>query len=175
MEGWGLYSESLGFDMKLYEDPYDRCVIQILLLCMYVDYYNMLYYYRMFKKKKHTWYFSRFGTLSASIFRACRLVVDTGMHSLGWSRQQALDYMLEHAAWSKEHTEQEVNRYITWPGQALGYKIGEIRLRQLREKAERELEGAFDIRRFHDVVLTAPGPLSVLEEEVDKFIQENKK
>ncbi len=97
------------------------------------------------------------------------------MHSLGWSRQQALDYMLEHAAWSKENTEQEVNRYITWPGQALGYKIGEIRLRQLREKAERELEGAFDIRRFHDVVLTAPGPLSVLEEEVDKFIQENKK
>ncbi len=74
--------------------------------------------------------YDRFGHLSASVFRACRLVVDTGMHALGWTWQRAVDYMMEHSAHSRENTESEVNRYITWPGQALGYKIGEIRQEQ---------------------------------------------
>ena len=140
IEGWGLYSETLGKELGLYADPLER-----------------------------------FGHLSFSIFRACRLVVDTGMHALGWTWQQAVDFMLAHSASSREHIESEINRYITWPGQALGYKIGELRIAQLRAKAEKELgQNQFDVRKFHDVVLATPGPLNVLEEEVAKYIRCNK-
>lgn len=134
-EGWGLYSEKLGFDLGLYEDPYDR-----------------------------------FGHYSAEIFRACRLVVDTGIHALGWTRERAVDFMMSHSAASKANTEAEVDRYITWPGQALGYKIGEIRLRELRARAQEKMAGKFKLADFHDVVLRTAGPLDVLEEEVDKYI-----
>ncbi len=116
----------------------------------------------------------RFGHLSASIFRACRLVVDTGLHALGWSRQRAVDFMKEHSASPMTHIELEVDRYITWPGQALGYKLGELRIRQLRREAEEAL-GSLDVRSFHDVVLSAVGPLEVLEEEVRKYIEDQKK
>ncbi|XP_059084330.1 uncharacterized protein LOC131881468 isoform X2 [Tigriopus californicus] len=134
-EGWGLYSESLGFDLNLYDDPLDR-----------------------------------FGHYSAEIFRACRLVVDTGLHAFGWTRQQAIDFMMEHSASSVGHTEAEIDRYITWPGQALGYKIGEIKIKQLRKKAEQALGAKFDLKEFHEVTLKSAGPLEVLEEQVDKFI-----
>ncbi len=113
----------------------------------------------------------RFGHYSAEIFRACRLVVDTGLHALGWTRQQAIDYMLEHSASSLGHTEKEVDRYITWPGQALGYKMGQIRIKELRAEAEQKMGAKFCLKAFHDVVLKAAGPLEVLEEEVQGYIK----
>ena len=97
-------------------------------------------------------------------------MVDTGLHALGWTREQAVDYMLEHSASSRGHTEMEVDRYVTWPGQALGYKIGELKIRELRTKAEAAMGDRFDVKKFHDVVLLAAGPLEVLEEQVEKFI-----
>lgn len=112
----------------------------------------------------------RFGHYSAEIFRACRLVVDTGLHAFGWTRQRAIDFMMEHSASSVGHTEAEIDRYITWPGQALGYKIGEIKIKQLRKKAEEALGAKFDIKEFHEVTLKSAGPLEVLEEQVNKFI-----
>jgi uncharacterized protein (DUF885 family) len=116
-----------------------------------------------------------FGRLLYEIWRACRLVVDPGMHALGWSRQQAIDFMLENTALSKLNITTEVDRYIAWPGQACGYKIGELKIRELRGLAERELADRFDIRGFHDVVLTSgPVPLDILESRVQAWINARK-
>ena len=117
--------------------------------------------------------YSNYGRLSYEMWRACRLVVDTGIHYFGWTRQQAIDYMLEHTALTRHNVEAEVDRYIAWPGQALAYKTGELKIRQLRMRAERELGEKFDIREFHDVVLRGGAvPLSVLEANVDAYLEE---
>jgi uncharacterized protein (DUF885 family) len=112
-----------------------------------------------------------FGRLSYEMWRACRLVVDTGLHSMGWSRDQAVAFMLENTALSKANIEAEVNRYITWPGQALAYKIGELKIRALRARAQKQLGPRFDLRTFHDAVLeNGAVPLSVLEAHIDDWI-----
>ncbi len=135
-EGWGLYAESLGLELGLYQDPY-----------------------------------SRFGQLSYEMWRACRLVVDTGMHAMGWSRQRAIDYMKANTALTEQNIVVEVDRYIANPAQALGYKIGELKIRELRTKAERELGPKFRIREFHDLVLSGGSiPLDVLEARVNAYI-----
>ncbi|CAN5441702.1 DUF885 domain-containing protein [soil metagenome] len=135
-EGWALYSERLGLEVGMYDDPYQN-----------------------------------FGRLSYEMWRALRLVVDTGMHAKGWSRDEAIDYMAENSALSLHNIRSEVNRYIFWPGQALAYKMGEIKIRELRERAENELGDDFDLREFHDVVLLSGSvPLSVLEENVNQWI-----
>ncbi len=111
------------------------------------------------------------GRLSYEMWRACRLVVDTGIHSMGWSKQQAIDFMRDNSALSDANIEAEVNRYISWPGQALGYKIGELRIRALRERAQRELAGRFDLRSFHDAVLSqGPVPMDVLDAQISEWI-----
>ena len=139
-EGWGLYSEYLGLEVGIYEDPYDD-----------------------------------FGRLSYEMWRACRLVVDTGMHLFGWTRQQALDYMLENTALSEHNVRTEIDRYISWPTQALSYKIGEIKIKQLREEAEMTLQEKFDLRAFHDALLANGSvPLFILEEQMNAFIESNK-
>ncbi|ROT77241.1 hypothetical protein C7M84_004121 [Penaeus vannamei] len=135
LEGWGLYSESLGFDLGLFGDPYDR-----------------------------------YGHYSFEIFRACRLVVDTGIHALGWTRQEAVDFMTQHSALSLKNIENEVDRYITQPGQAVAYKVGQLTISNLRARAAAELGEAFDVRKFHDLVLDSAGPLVLLEEEVNAWI-----
>ncbi len=140
VEGWGLYSESLGADLGLYQDPY-----------------------------------SRFGQLTYEMWRAIRLVVDTGMHSLGWSRQQAIDLFLENTAKSQLDIVNEVDRYIAWPGQALAYKIGELKIQELRQRAEKRLGDQFDIREFHEAVLNHGAvTLDVLEEQIDAWIDSRK-
>jgi len=111
-----------------------------------------------------------YGHLSYEMFRACRLVVDTGIHVFGWSREQAIDYMLDHIASPKSEIENEVDRYITWPGQACGYKIGELKIKALREQAEKALGSKFDVRKFHDVILQSYGPLDLMEKKVSEFI-----
>jgi uncharacterized protein (DUF885 family) len=112
-----------------------------------------------------------FGRLSYEMWRACRLVVDTGIHYLGWTRQQAVTYMSDNTALSIHNITAEVDRYIAWPGQALGYKMGELKIRQLRHDAELALGDRFDIRDFHDAVLRSGAvPLSVLEENVKLYI-----
>lgn len=141
IEGWGLYSESLGEDMGFYKDPY-----------------------------------SKYGQLSYEMWRAIRLVVDTGLHSKGWSRQQAIDYFTATMPKAKIESEVEVDRYITWPGQALAYKVGQLKFRSLREKAKTELGEKFDIREFHDQLLGhGPLPMDVLEKSVDEWIATVKK
>jgi uncharacterized protein (DUF885 family) len=111
------------------------------------------------------------GRLSYEMWRACRLVVDTGLHAKGWTKEQAVAFMRDNSALSDANIDAEVNRYISWPGQALGYKIGELRIRGLRERAERELAGRFDIRAFHDVVLAQGSvPMDVLEARVGEWI-----
>lgn len=136
-EGWALYSERLGLEMELYEDPYDD-----------------------------------FGRLLYEMWRACRLVVDPGIHALGWTRQEAIDYMLDNTALSELNITNEVDRYIAWPGQACGYKIGELKIRELRAFAEQRLGRSFDIRAFHDVVLGAGSiPLTVLERRVHDWVR----
>lgn len=140
-EGWGLYSEYLGKEVGIYDDPYDE-----------------------------------FGRLSYEMWRACRLVVDTGMHIKGWSRQKALDYMLENTALSEHNVTTEIDRYISWPAQALSYKIGEIEIKKLRMEAEQALGDKFDLRAFHDAVLEHGSiPLSVLRENIELFIDEQSK
>jgi uncharacterized protein (DUF885 family) len=141
IEGWGLYAESLGYEMGFYKDPY-----------------------------------ARFGQLTYEMWRAVRLVVDTGMHALGWSRQRALDYFRENAAKSERDMAVEIDRYIAWPGQALAYKLGQLTLSRLREQATRELGASFDVRAFHDEVLGAGAlPLDVLEARVAAWIASRKR
>ncbi|MEL0135904.1 MAG: DUF885 domain-containing protein [Halieaceae bacterium] len=136
IEGWGLYSERLGYDMGLYTDPY-----------------------------------SRYGQLVYDMWRAVRLVVDTGMHYFGWSRQRAIDYFLDNAAKSEADIINEIDRYIGWPGQALAYKIGQLKMLELRAEAEAALGEAFDIRAFHDQLLGAGAtPLDVLEARMDQWL-----
>ena len=115
--------------------------------------------------------YERFGQLSYEMWRAARLVIDTGIHSKGWSREQAQRYLADHTALSTREVETEVDRYISWPGQALAYKLGAMTILKVRAKAEKELGPKFDIRKFHDVVLALGSvPLPVLEERIDAFI-----
>jgi len=119
--------------------------------------------------------YTNFGRLSYEMWRACRLVVDTGMHAKGWTRQQAIDFMAENSGLSLNNITTEVDRYITWPGQALAYKIGEMKIRELRARAEAALGKDFDVRHFHDAVLENGAiPLSVLEGKIDSWIAAEK-
>lgn len=133
-EGWALYVESLGGQLGLYTDPYDR-----------------------------------FGQLASERFRAVRLVVDTGIHSMGWTREQALAFFQEHAP---QESVAEIDRYISWPAQALAYKMGQLEIVKLRKEAQLKLGPKFDIREFHDVVLRDGAlPLQLLEEQGEKYIR----
>ena len=116
--------------------------------------------------------YEHFGRLSLEIWRASRLVIDTGMHAMGWTREQAVAFLRENTALSELFLNYEVDRYIGWPAQALGYKLGEIRIRQLRARAEKELGPSFDLRSFHDAILL-PGamPLDLLERQIDRWIK----
>lgn len=115
--------------------------------------------------------YERFGRLSYEMWRAARLVIDTGIHSKGWSRERAIAYLADHTALSQREVETEVDRYISWPGQALAYKLGEMTMRRVRAKAEKALGTRFDIRKFHDVLLALGSvPLPVLEQRIDAFI-----
>lgn len=139
-EGWGLYAERLGYDMGLYDDPYDRM-----------------------------------GQLAYDMWRAVRLVVDTGLHAKGWSRQQAIDYFMDNSPKTLQDVTNEIDRYIGWPGQALAYKIGQLKISGLREQAARELGPRFDLRRFNDAVLaTGSVPLETLERHVQAWIASEK-
>jgi uncharacterized protein (DUF885 family) len=115
------------------------------------------------------------GRLSYEMWRACRLVVDTGIHAKGWSKAQAMAFMRDNSALTDANIEAEVNRYISWPGQALAYKIGELKIRELRELANRELGSKFDLAAFHDTVLGQGSvPLDVLETIVKDWIAAEK-
>jgi uncharacterized protein (DUF885 family) len=145
VEGWALYAERLGLEMGALPWPAGRG--------LYQDPYD------------------DFGRLNFEMWRALRLVVDTGIHAKGWTRQQAIDYMLAHSANAVHDTTTEVDRYIGWPGQALGYKLGELKIRELRARAERELGASFSLREFHDVVLGAGAtPLDILDQRVQRWI-----
>ncbi len=140
-EGWALYTESLGKELGLYDDPYQY-----------------------------------FGMLGAEMHRAIRLVVDTGLHSKGWSRERAIQYSLDNEAESEASIISEIERYMANPGQALSYKIGQLKIRELRAKAEKELGDDFDIREFHNQVLeTGCVPLALLEDKIDNWIEHQKK
>ena len=120
--------------------------------------------------------YQNFGRLTYEMWRACRLVVDTGIHVLGWSRRQAIDYLSQNTALSLHECTTEVDRYIAWPGQALGYKMGELAIRRLREKAEATLGARFDVREFHDILLRNGAiPLGALEREVESWLEEAKR
>jgi uncharacterized protein (DUF885 family) len=135
-EGWGLYAESLGKPLGMYQDPYQY-----------------------------------FGMLQGELWRAIRLVVDTGLHSQGWTRQQVLDYMAANSPTGEAQRVAEAERYMAIPGQALAYKLGQLKIQELRDKAERELGPKFDLRKFHTVVLVHGAlPLDVLQGEVDRWI-----
>jgi prolyl oligopeptidase len=136
-EGWGLYAETLGLALGMYETPYER-----------------------------------YGQLQSELFRAARLVVDTGLHSEGWPREKAVDYLYGSGANpSRDFMESEVDRYIAVPGQALAYKIGQLKIQELRTLAEKELGPKFDVRTFHDVVLRNGAlPLAILDEQVREWI-----
>ena len=140
VEGWGLYSEQLGENMGLYEDPYDK-----------------------------------FGQLTYDMWRAIRLVVDTGMHYKGWTREEAVDLFLENTAKTPLDINNEVDRYIAWPGQALAYKIGQLKIMELRDKAKEELGEKFDLKDYHDFILSFGSiPMNILEEKVNEFIESKK-
>jgi len=135
VEGWALYAESLGEEMEMYEDLYDK-----------------------------------FGQLTYEMWRACRLVIDTGIHAYSWTRQQAIDYLLANSAKTKHDAEVEIDRYIVWPGQALAYKIGELKIKELKEMAEEKLGEEFDIREFHHEILKDGAmPLNILEDKINKY------
>jgi uncharacterized protein (DUF885 family) len=117
--------------------------------------------------------YSDFGRLTYEMWRACRLVVDTGIHYFGWTRQEAIDFMTANTALTLHNIATEVDRYISWPGQALAYKIGELKIRELRERAEEMLGADFNVRAFHDVVLGSGAvPLDVLESNVLAWVEE---
>jgi len=119
--------------------------------------------------------YSNFGRLTYEMWRACRLVVDTGIHAMGWTRQQAIDYLASHTALSLHEVETEIDRYISWPGQALSYKLVELEIEKLRKKAEAALGPKFDVREFHDAVLLQGAvPLPVLDEQIDRYIAVNR-
>ena len=140
-EGWGLYSESLGYEMGFYKDPY-----------------------------------SRFGALTYDMWRAVRLVVDTGMHYKGWTRQQAIDFFRDNAAKTEQDIVNEIDRYISWPGQALAYKIGQLKILELRHKAEQALGDDFDVREFHDTLLGGGAlPMEILETRMNRWLAEQLK
>ena len=140
VEGWALYAERLGMDMKLFDDAYDD-----------------------------------FGRLLYEMWRSCRLVVDTGMHALGWSRDQAVAFMRANTALSELNIDREVDRYISWPGQACAYKLGELEIRRLRASAEKELANTFNVRAFHDALLCDGAlPLDVLSARMTKWIAARK-
>jgi uncharacterized protein (DUF885 family) len=140
-EGWALYAERLGLEVGEGENGF------------YSDPYD------------------DFGRLTYEMWRACRLVVDTGIHAKKWTRQQAIDFMLANTGLSAHNIEREVDRYIAWPGQATAYKMGELKIRELRTLAEQQLGDRFDVREFHDAVLGAgPLPLPALESRVKRWI-----
>jgi uncharacterized protein (DUF885 family) len=119
--------------------------------------------------------YSKFGYLSSEMFRACRLVVDTGIHALGWSRERAISYLVDNAGIGEAFATAEVDRYYVWPGQALSYKVGELKIKALRAKAKAALGERFDIRRFHNALIDDGAvPLSVLEQRIDEWIARNK-
>lgn len=137
VEGWGLYSESLGYDLGLYQDPY-----------------------------------SRFGQLTYEMWRAVRLVVDTGIHYKGWTREQAIDFFKDNAAKTELDIVNEIDRYIGNPGQALAYKIGQLKMQAIRQRAQSALGDKFDVRAFHDELLGAGAlPLDLLEQRMDAWIE----
>ena len=137
-EGWGLYSEYLGIEAGMYEDPYHN-----------------------------------FGRLTYEMWRACRLVVDTGMHTQGWSREKAMDFLASNTALSLHNVKTEIDRYISWPGQALSYKIGELTIKRLRKEAEQTLGEDFDLREFHDQLLKHGSmPLSMLDKIITQYISD---
>jgi uncharacterized protein (DUF885 family) len=116
--------------------------------------------------------YDHFGRLSYEMWRACRLVIDTGIHSQGWSREEALTYLADNTALSLHNVRTEVDRYIAWPGQALAYKMGELKILELRRRAEEALGANFDIREFHDLVLSSGGvTLNVLDRQVEDWIR----
>jgi uncharacterized protein (DUF885 family) len=119
--------------------------------------------------------YQHFGRLTYEMWRACRLVVDTGLHAMGWSRQQVIDFMAANTALSLHEITTETDRYISWPGQALAYKMGQIKIMELRRRAEEQLGEKFDVREFHDVILlNGPVPLTVLEDQIDSYIERTK-
>jgi uncharacterized protein (DUF885 family) len=120
--------------------------------------------------------YSRFGQLTYEMWRAIRLVVDTGMHGLGWSRQQAIDFFEQNSSKAEHDIEVEIDRYIVWPGQALGYKIGELKIKELRRYAAAELGASFDVREFHDQVLGSGAvPLDVLDARIKSWVASKKR
>lgn len=123
----------------------------------------------------YTTKYEQFGKLTYEMWRACRLVVDTGIHAMGWTREEAVEYMSKNTALSLHEINTEVDRYISWPGQALSYKIGEIKIRELRKKAKDQLGNKFNIRDFHEVILSqGTVTLSILEERINKYINKIK-
>jgi prolyl oligopeptidase len=120
--------------------------------------------------------YSKFGQLTYEMWRACRLVVDTGMHAMGWSRERAIDFMKENSAKTENDIVVEIDRYIVWPGQALAYKLGELKIKELRARAKSELGDRFDLRRFHNALLDdGPLPLDVLEQRINLWISGQKR